>query len=173
MSAHQLQASARTAGILRAELLKRFPELGEDEQTLLDSLEGMSDIKEQIAYVAESVEADDYLAAAIGVHIARLSQRATRLEHRAEKKRDAILSAMMEAGIPKLQLPTVTLSQVQNPPSVVITDETKVTDEYKVFPDPPEPRIDKKTILADLKSGKQLDFAVLSNPSKRLGWYSK
>lgn len=170
---HDLATEVRRTSLLRDELLRRFPQLAEDEQALHDTLDGLSNLDEQIAAVVESIEEDEALIAGLGSRMAHLTERADRLTFRVEQKKAVILYALMESGTAKLQLPTVTLSQVNNPPSVVIPDEEKVPDEYRVFPDPPSPRVDKKSILADLKAGKDLQFAMLSNPSKRLGWYSK
>lgn len=170
---HDLATEVRRTSLLKDELLRRFPSLADDEAALSGTLEGLSNIDEQIAAVVESIEEDEALIAGLGSRMAHLTERAERLTFRVEQKKAVILYALTESGIQKLQLPTVTLSQVNNPPSVVVVEEKEVPEEYWVHPEPPAPRLDKKTLLADLKSGKQIPGVLLSNPSRRLGFYTK
>lgn len=173
MSVHDLQNEARHHSALRDELLRRWPDLANDDQTLADTLEGLSSLTEQVAAVARSIDEDKIMLSGIKERSGELKDRYTRIELRLESKKAAILHAMLETGERKFELPTVTLSARANPPSVVISDEALIPDEYKITPDPLPQKIDKITILQILKDGKEVSGAVLSNNSFSLAMRSK
>ena len=63
--------------------------------------------------------------------------------------------AQKASGEKKLQCGTFTTSIQANPPSCVIdTDLSNIPEKYLI---PQEPTVDKKSILADLKDGADLD----------------
>jgi len=165
MNIFPLEVSRRNRQLLREELLRRWPELAEDDRALNDSLDGISDLDTQIATVVRSIDEDRMLIFGIEARLEELTARAQRLEHRAEAKEKAILHAMTEAGMKKIELPDGTISVRQNPPSLVVTDEAAVPDLYYIYPPAPEPRLDKRTILADLKIGEVIPGCELSNGS--------
>ena len=165
-----LHISAARYAQVKQKLLEAYPALADDEDALRDTLLGETDLAELINHVVLSIEEDEHLAAALGERIAQLAQRAARLEARADKKKEAILSAMMEAGIKRLQLPSVTLSQAVNPASVVVVEAGLIPKDYWVEQKPPDPKLDKRGILRDLKEGIEVPGATLSNAGKRLMW---
>ena len=167
-----LHVSAVRYAEIQAKLLEAYPGLADDERALHDTLSGETDLPDLINFMVESIQEDEHLAAALGERIAQLTQRATRLEHRAEKKREAILNAMMEAGIQRLQLPSVTLSQAVNPASVVVVEAARIPADYWIQQKPPDPKLDKRGILRDLKEGMEVPGATLSNQTTRLNWRS-
>lgn len=173
MTLHALQAETHRHTALRDELLRRWPDLANDDQALADTLEGLSNLREQIEAVAKSIDDDNIMLTGITERMGELKERFARIELRVEAKRDAILHAMNEAGERKFEYPTVTISTRQNPPSAVVTDENLIPDDYKIWPEPPPPKIDKKTILQALKDGKEVAGVILSNGSLSLAMRTK
>lgn len=167
-----LMSEASKYAKIKQMLLSAYPELIEDEQTLYDTLDGESDLHQLIQTMVESVEDDENLVAAISERVAQLASRGKRLEARVEKKKQAILSVMMEAGIHRMTLPSATISQAVNPPAVVVVEAQLIPKDYWVEQKPPEPKLDKRGILRDLKEGLEVPGVTLSNQTTRLNWRS-
>lgn len=161
-------AEAQRYVFLRDELLRRWPELADDEATLFDTLEGITNLDEAIAGVARSIDDDEILLGGIVARRDELDARFMRIETRVASKKGAILAAMEHAGKQKIELPIATFSVRNNPASVVIIDETRIPPAFIVQPDPPAPRPDKRAILAALKEGKDVAGCELSNGSTSL-----
>ena len=132
---------------------------GEDEQLLLDTIEGQTDLIECIDKVMVSALEDKALAEGISLVEEDMATRRARFSKRADAKKAAIFRAMQEAGLSKLERPAFTLSIRAGTPKVVITDEEQVPDvlmRHKKEPD--------KAAIGDLlKAGQQLPYATLSN----------
>jgi len=114
---HSFAAHQYLCEQLRAE----FPDA--DEDTLRDTLEGLSSLPEALAAVLRSYLDDLTLAAALGMRIDDMQERLSRIEHRADKKRELVTSVMERADIKKLAEPDFTASLRASPPAVVVTDE--------------------------------------------------
>lgn len=134
-----------------------------DDETLLDTLEGETDLVELIVAVLESAENDKAMAAHIGERIKELSERSARFEKRAETKRKVVQMAMERSGRSKIEAPAFTVSLKAVPQSVIITATEKIPANYMVQPDPPPPRPDKRALLEALKAGTSIDGCTLSN----------
>lgn len=145
-------------------LRERFPD--EDQQTLADTLEGMSDLNDMLAEVARSIADDKCDAEACKLRIADLQLRAKRHEDRAAAKREVIASVMERAGLRKIVAADVTISLGQGKPKLVITNEAQVIAEgYGIQPDPV---IDKVTLRAALEAGNEILGATLGNAAPQL-----
>jgi hypothetical protein len=93
------------------ERLIRDYALGEDDQALIDTLDGCSDLKERITALARKANERKYLAAGLKALIDDQKARLKRLEEGEEKLRDLVAWAMSEAGIDKITAPDMTISQ--------------------------------------------------------------
>jgi hypothetical protein len=144
---------------LRERLLAEFIDL--DEDTLRDTLEGLTTLPELLAEVVRSYLDDLVLIAALDIRIAEMQQRSLRFEHRAEKKRACITSVMEQADIKKLAQPDFTASLRSVPPAVVVTDETQVPIDYWK---PQPPKLDRQGLAGALKAGVIVAGAILGNP---------
>lgn len=158
-----LYVAVQNHNVAREDLLRRFPGLESDETALLDTLEGMTDLVDQVVAVVRSSEDDAGMVAAIKARQEELRGRAERLAARAEAKRIAALNAMLEAGRRKIEAPDFTLSAATKQPGVVITDESAIPDEFKRVPEPPAPKPDRKAIGDALRAGKPVPGCQLSN----------
>lgn len=163
-----LDAAARAHVMLRAELLGAFAELASDETALIDTLEGVSSLGECLSAVLTSIDDDEAMAAGISQRIASLTERQQRYHARIASKRAATCAAMERAGERKMVLPEATISVSASPAKLVITDESLVPDDYKVWPDAPPPRLDKQTIARALKDGHAVPGCTLSNGGSQL-----
>jgi hypothetical protein len=155
-----LHHAAHNDRALRDELLRRFPALAEDEQALLDTLDGESDFDRQVLAVLRSADHDDMLAAGIESRLDELQARKSRLAERVTQKRAAILHAMELAGRRRIELPDATVSVRATPAKVVITDEAKVPAQ---FFEPQPPKLSKAAVKAALEAGTEVPGAMLSN----------
>jgi len=87
------------------------------------------------------------------------ADRARRFEHRAEQLRGLVFAAMDALGTAKIEAPDVTLSLRAGSPAVVITDETKIPDEYwKVTR-----TVSLSAIRDDIKQGVVVEGAEMQN----------
>ena len=153
---------------LRDRLRAEFPEA--DEETLRDTLEGLSSLPEALAVVVRSYLDDLSLAAALGMRVSDMQERLSRIEIRADKKRALVTSVMERADIKKLAEPDFTASIRPCPPAVVITDEGQIPEAYWK----PQPhKLDRQGISAALKSGAVVPGALLSNPEMVLSVRTK
>jgi hypothetical protein len=167
MTANLLQSLAEYQ-YLRERLRAEFP--GEDEDTLRDTLEGLSSLPEALAAVVRSYLDDLDLAAALGMRISDMQERLSRFEQRADKKRELVTSVMERANIRKLAEPDFTVSLRAVPPSVVVVDEAQIPQDYWK---PQPPRLDRQGISAALKGGSAIPGAALSNPEMTISVRTK
>lgn len=159
-TAHALQAELSHHQALVADLRRRFPDA--DEDTIADTVEGISNLDEALAEVARSVADDKAAAEACGLRIADLEIRKKRHLDRADTKRDAIANAMAAAGIKKVAAPDVTLSLSDGRPKVVVTNEDQVIAEgYGKT----TVTVDRTALGDALKAGNEVLGATLSNSS--------
>ena len=93
---------------VRTRLLESWPQL--DEETLADTLEGITDLHEMIAAVIRSALVDEALQAGLRTSLEEMRRRLARLEERSAKKRQLALEAMCEVGLKKLEQPDFTAS---------------------------------------------------------------
>jgi hypothetical protein len=143
---------------LRAELKTIFSDI--DDETLRDTLEGISSLPEALAAVMRAYMEDLSLAAALGMRISDMQERLARFEARAEKKRALVTQVMERAELRKLQECDFTVSLRAVPPGLVVSDEAAIPADYwKSQP----PKLDKKGLLASLNAGQAIPGATLGN----------
>lgn len=159
---HPLRNAASLYNHLKAELLKAYPELSPEDETLLGTLEGESNIDNMIASVVRSIIEDELFVEALSQRTKDMRARQERLGKRAQTKRQLVASVMAEIGMKKLVTDDLTISQGFTRPSVVITDETLVPLQFvnsKIVINP-----DKTKIKDALDTGVTVPGATLSNP---------
>jgi Gp157 protein len=148
---------------IRDYVRREFPEA--DDQTLSDTLEGLTELPAMVATLLRSHLDDLATLAALRTRILDMQERFARIEYRAEKKRAMVASVMERAGIKKLTEPDFTASLREVPPGVVVIEEAKIPD---AFWKPQPPKLDRKAVLAALKAGEVVAGAVLGNGSTTL-----
>jgi len=136
-------------------------EAGLDEETLADTLEGLTDLHEVVAAVVRSALLDEAMAEGLRGHIATLQDRLRRLTERADARRQIARDVMLEVDIRKITAPDFTVSVRPGSPALVVVDEAAIPADYWV---PREPRLDRLGLIGDLKKGDVVAGVTLSNP---------
>ncbi len=80
---------------LRERLQAAFPDA--DEDTLMDTLEGMTSLTDSLAELLRSSQEDQTFALALRSRMSDMQERCTRFEERARKKRELVCTVMEEA----------------------------------------------------------------------------
>ena len=143
---------------LREKLLTEFLEI--DEETLSDTLEGLTDLHEKLAALIRSQQEDSVLANALKTRIKEMQERHARFEDRAVKKRELITTVMERSGIKKIAEPDFTASLRQTPRPLVISDDHEIPETYWKTQDP---KLDRKKLITDLKTDATIPGACLGN----------
>jgi hypothetical protein len=157
----QSEAAAHTN--FRRQLLAELPDL--DEETLADTLEGLTDLKEMLAELIRSALDDEALVGGLSTRLSDLKARMERLETRAKRKRQLARRVMSEAVIPTLAVADFSASLKQGPPAVDVLAEEQIP---AVYWKPQPPKLDKQGILAALKLGTVVEGAALAAPRIQL-----
>jgi hypothetical protein len=149
--------------LLRQRLLDAHPEA--DEDTVRDTLEGITDLREMIATVIRSALVDEALQAGLRTRVEEMRQRLSRLAERGLRKRQLALEAMNEAGLNKLEQPDFTASARIGAPPLTVTSEQAIPEAYWV---PQPPRLNRQTLTSDLRRGDEIPGACLGNAAPTL-----
>jgi len=144
--------------LLRQRLLSEYPDI--DEETLVDTLEGITDLHEMIAAVIRSALVDEALHFGLRSRLNDMKERLSRFELRAAKKRQLALDAMTEVGLTKLAQPDFTASARAGSPSLVVIAEDRIPKSYWL---PQPPKLDRQAVLAELKQGAEIPGVQMSN----------
>ena len=134
--------------LLRQRLLSEYPTI--DEETLADTLEGITDLHEMIAAVIRSALVDEVLHVGLRFRVNDMKERLSRLELRASKKRELALHAMGEAGLAKLEQPDFTASTRAGSPALIVVSEQTIPPAYWL---PQPPKLDRQGLIGELKRG--------------------
>lgn len=153
---------------LREQLAEKFPDA--DEETLRDTLEGMTDLSDMLAELVRSSLDDKTLVTSLKERLQDMTLRIARFENRAQKKRDLAWSIMERAGIKKIEAPDITVSLRKGKATVVVTDERKIPAS---FWRPQAPVLNRTKIYNELKAGKDVSGTILSNTPPTLSVRTK
>jgi hypothetical protein len=143
---------------LRQKLLEAFPDA--DEDTIRDSLEGITTLHELIAEIIRSALVDEALQSGLRLRLQEMKERLSRLEARSARKRELAIGAMVEASIRKLEQPDFTASTRAGSPALLVIAEDQIPEAYWV---PQPPKLDRQALLGGLKRGERISGAQLSN----------
>ena len=153
------------------ELADKLSSLDLDAQTIADTIES-SGIGDELAIKAQGIE---YVARGAEAHHGAIDAEITRLQAlKAQRQRTAdglrayLKTSMEHAGIYKIECPFFKISIKQNPPSVEITDQLSLRNEYWRTP---EPKLyvsvpDKAAIKKALQSGVDVIGARLTQSTR-------
>lgn len=136
-----------------------------DEETLEDTLEGLSDLDEIIASAIRSAVADEALASALKARIADMKLRLSRLQSRAKGKRAACAKAMADTGLKSIQKDDLTVSLRSSQLQLDILDEAVVP---KNFWRTPPPVLDKRALSDALKAGHSVSGVTVTQSAPSL-----
>ena len=163
-----LAFSATTYRAVRERIRTQDPDL--DEQTLTDTVEGLTDLHEILAAIVRAALADEALATGLKGRIAEMQERLERLQERAGKRRQIVKDTMVELDLKKLTAPDFSASIRPGMPALLVIDEAAVPS---IYWEPREPRLDRQGLLAELKQGAEITGVTLSNPEPVLSVRTK
>ena len=143
---------------LRQQLEEQFPDI--DEETLLDTLEGITDLHEMIAEVVRSRQDDLAYITAVRARISDMQERLARLDQRADKKKEIVTSVLERAGIKKITQADFTLTLRSTNPPLVVIEEKQIPEE---FWKPQPAKLDRQGLISALKSGREVSGVTLGN----------
>jgi len=140
--------------------------VADDPEALHDAIEGETGLIEAIGEAVTRIIEIKALDEALGARAKRISERRARLDAQAERLRTAIVVAMGDVDIKKIELPEATISRKAVPPKCIVTDEAALPSRFLVEKVSVTP--DKKALLEALKAGEAVPGATLSNASETL-----
>ncbi len=153
---------------LRERLEPAFPDA--DEETLMDTLEGMTSLTDSLAELLRSSQEDQSLASALRVRMSDMQERCGRFEDRARKKRELVCTVMEEAELKKLMEPDFTVSLRPARAPLMIIDEAAIPGDYWK----PQPaKLDRMGLISALSNGRDIAGAVLGNPAMTISVRTK
>src|SRR5262249_39516653 len=155
----QLQTEVRRYQLLRERIIQEFP--GADDETIRDTLEGITDLHEMIAAVIRSALVDEALGSGLRARLDDMTERQSRVEVRASKKRELAVQARSETGLTKRGHPDFTASTRAGVPALVVVSEQTIPETYWLTQ---PPKLDRQALLGELKSGAAIPGVELSNP---------
>jgi hypothetical protein len=141
-----------------------------DEQTLADTVEGLTDLHEIVAAIVRAALADEALATGLKGRIAEMRDRLTRLQVCAAKRRQIAKDVMVELDIKKITAPDFTVSIRPGMPSLLVLDEAAVPS---IYWQEVAPRLNRQGLLNELKEGADIKGVTLSNPEPVLSVRTK
>jgi hypothetical protein len=154
-----LEFAATTYRIIRDRIRTVDPQI--DEQTLADTVEGLTDLHEIVQAVIRAALADEALARGLKCRIAEMQDRLERFEDRASKRRQIAKDVMVQLDLKKLNAPDFTASIRDGIPALMVLNEDAVP---KTYWQPGEPRLRRQVLSYDLKQGAEIAGVTLSNP---------
>ena len=154
-----LEFSAIAYRCIRDRIRAEDPQI--DEQTLADTVEGLTDLHEIVAAIVRAALADEALATGLKGRIAEMQDRLERLQDCAAKRRQIAKDVMMELDVKKITAPDFTISVRPGMLSLLVLDEAAVPS---IYWQPVAPKLKRQDLLNELKQGAEITGVTLSNP---------
>ena len=147
-----------------AKLLEAYPELANDEQLRMDTLEAETDAFKVIEKALSERQEAESMAEAIKVRETELHARRGRFERKSEAMRGLIKAVMQAAKLDKVQLTEATLSITKPRQSVNVTDlEALPQGFYRL-----KREADKTALKTALEQGETIPGAELATGTSGL-----
>jgi hypothetical protein len=154
-----LSIAAITYCTLRDRIKAEDPQI--DEQTLADTVEGLTDLHEIVTAIVRSALADEALADGLKGRIVEMESRLERLKDRASKRRQIAKDVMIELDLKKITAPDFSVSVRPGLPALQVLDEAAVPS---IYWQPVAPWLKRQELLSELKAGTEVEGVALSNP---------
>jgi hypothetical protein len=154
-----LEFAAITYRAIRERIRADDPQI--DEQTLADTVEGLTDIHEILTAIVRAALADEALANGLKGRIAEMQDRLDRLQDCAAKRRQIAKEVMIELDIKKITAPDFTVGIRPGMPALLVINEAAVPS---IYWQPVAPKLKRQELLNELKQGSEITGVTLSNP---------
>jgi hypothetical protein len=145
--------------VIRDRIRTQDPQI--DEQTLADTVEGLTDLHEIVQAIIRAALSDEALVLGLKCRISDMQGRLDRLQDRASKRRQIARDVMVELDLKKLNAPDFTASIREGIPSLMVINEDAVPS---IYWQPSEPRLNRQELAYELKQGAEIAGVTLSNP---------
>ena len=145
-----LEFSAIHYRAVRDRIRAQDPEI--DEQTLADTVEGLTDLHEILTAILRAALEDEALATGLKGRIAEMESRLERLKDRASKRRQIAKDVMVELDLKKLTAPDFTASIRAGTPSLMVIDEAAIPS---IFWEPREPKLNRQRLGRRAQAGRR------------------
>lgn len=141
------------------ELMEMADECNLTQADIKDTLEGLDcELEEKADAYAKVIRTLECDVDSVDAEIKRLTDKKRRIQNNISSMKRSLESTMIELGSKKIKTPLFGFNIQKNPPSVNILDESKVPDNFRIKqPD----KIDRKSIIAELKESGNTDWAEL------------
>jgi len=163
-----LEFASITYRAIRDRLRAEDPQI--DEQTLADTVEGLTDLHEIVTAIIRSALTDEALVTGLKCRIADMQGRLDRLQDRASKRRQIAKDVMVELDLKKITAPDFTVSIRPGTPALLVLDEAAVPS---IYWEPRDPRLNRQELLSELKEGAEIEGVALFNPEPVLSVRTK
>jgi hypothetical protein len=148
---------------VKLKLTADHPDL--DEETLADTVEGLTSLPDIVEAIIRSALADEALAVGLKSRIEDMQGRLQRLSERASARRGMARDVMIDVGLKKITAPDFTVSIRAGTSSLVILDEAQIPADYW---EAREPKLNRQALLTDLKVQGEIAGVALSKPEPTL-----
>jgi hypothetical protein len=138
---------------------------GLDDETLADTVDGLSALPDILEAIIRSALADEALAEGLKGRLREMEGRLVRLSDRASARRSLVRDVMIDAGLNKIKAPDFTASIRAGVPALAIIDEAKIPESYW---EPQAPKLNRQGLLRDLKLQGEISGVALSKPEPTL-----
>lgn len=145
-------------------LLEAYPDLADDEDLRLDTIEGETDAMDVAARLYRSIATARAMQVGLMAEMNKMRDRKERYAAREERTRDLLMMLMQAMDTRKLELPAATLSIGPSRSKVVVVDEDQLPEEFVRI----KREADKTRIGSALKAGQTVPGAALSNGGETL-----
>lgn len=141
------------------ELMEMADECNLTQDDIKDTLEGLDyELEEKADAYAKVIRTLECDVDSVDAEIKRLTDKKRRIQNNISSMKRSLESTMIELGKKKIKTPLFGFNIQKNPPSVNILDESKVPENFRIKqPD----KIDRKSIIAELKESGNTDWAEL------------
>ena len=156
MNTEVLRLEAAHYHMLQEQLKQDYA--GLDDETMADTLEGISELPQMIEEIVRSSLDDEATIAGLKLRADAMAARMARLKERHQKKRQMAAWALGAAGLGKLKACDFSVSLSEGAVRLEISDESKLPSIY-LIPQPAKP--DRTAISNALKQGEPLEGATL------------
>lgn len=165
---NRLALDAQTIAQTIEALKLSFPELADEEETWLLTLESETDLTELLRKLERHRREAEANAEALELVIKDYKLRKYRMGKHEEAMRALAMKLLTAAEVDKLQLPEATYSLRSVPPSVVITDEDALPDAACRFKREPD-----RTAIKDMLQIGPVEGACMSNGGRTISIRTK
>jgi len=165
MNPHQMAFAIAEWLKIKENLALEHPDITD----LTDTIDGEAQAGDLIVRLARGARDDEAFGQAVAGMISDMQIRRERFDNRAKAQRLAAQRLLEAIGEHKIERPDITISLRSTPRRVDVPDDSAVPDEYIITTRRP----DKIKIREAFDEGKELNWAILTQPGKTLSIKTK